>query len=117
MGQRDNWTQQQRDAFNAQWRRWYRDNAKRKRQWETLRRDEIRRWWREFKASKSCERCGESAPECLHFHHIDPATKLFSLSNAASNGRSKAVILAEVAKCIVLCVNCHAKHHWDEDGR
>ena len=35
--------------------------------------------WREYKATKSCEQCGEAAPECLHFHHVDPATKSFDL--------------------------------------
>jgi hypothetical protein len=76
---------------------------------------EIRAWWIDFKSTKSCEVCGESAPECLHFHHIDPATKDIDLGRAASNGWSKERILAEVAKCRVLCANCHLKHHWDEE--
>ena len=108
------WQQRNRAAFNVLWRRWYRDNAERKIAWQQRHRDEIRQWWRELKATKSCEVCGESAPECLHFHHINPTTKAFPLSNATSNGRSKKTILAEVAKCRVLCANCHLKHHWNE---
>lgn len=114
MGRRDTWTQRQRDAFNAQWRRWYHDNAARKIEWQTRRRDEIREWWRALKATKSCCLCGENAPECLHFHHVDPTTKKFCVGEAAAKGRSRKAVLAEAEKCVVLCVNCHAKYHWDE---
>ena len=101
---------------NAAWRRWYRDNAKRKVAWQLRRRVEIRVWWRELKATKRCERCGESDPDCLQFHHRDPATKEVTLSNAIIRW-SREHILAEVAKCEVLCANCHLKHHWDARQR
>lgn len=94
------------------WRRWYHKNAARKKGWQKRRRDELRAWLDEIKSRLSCEECGESAPECLHFHHRDPATKAFELANAG--GRAKAVVLAELAKCRVLCANCHLKHHWTE---
>lgn len=66
------WTREQR---NAAWRKWYRKNSARKRAWENRRRDEIRQWWNELKPAKRCERCGETAPACLHFHHRDPKAK------------------------------------------
>jgi hypothetical protein len=62
-----------------------------------------------------CERCDERAPECLQFHHRNPEEKTIEVSIAV--GRrcwSKERILAEMAKCDVLCANCHAKHHWEE---
>ncbi len=108
------WRVRNRDRFNASWRKWYRANAARKREWQERRRRELREWWSELKATKSCERCGERAPECLHFHHLDPSTKEFDLGDAAAHGRSKERILAEIAKCAVLCANCHLKLHWDE---
>ncbi len=114
MTKRPTWQQRNPVAFNELWRRWYRDNAKRKMAWQKRRKDELRQWWRELKATKSCEECGEDAPECLHFHHNDPSTKVFTLATAALDGRSRASILAEVAKCRVLCANCHLKHHWNE---
>jgi hypothetical protein len=106
------WT---RDQQNAAWRKWYSNNAARKIGWQRRRREEIRQWWRELKATKSCQVCGERAPECLHFHHRDPSQKAIDLGTVASSGRwSRERILEEVAKCDVLCANCHAKHHWDE---
>jgi hypothetical protein len=106
-----------RDKQNAAWRRWYRDNAKRKLAWQQRRKAEIRVWWSEVKATKSCARCGESDPDCLQFHHIDPTTKEFTVSNAVAHAWSRERILAEVAKCEVLCANCHLKHHWEARQR
>jgi hypothetical protein len=108
------WREKNRDRFNELWRRWYDKNAPRKIAWQHRRRLELRAWWRELKSTKRCEQCGEDNPSCLHFHHDDPATKDFDLSVAASNGWSRKRILAEVAKCRVLCANCHLKHHWQE---
>jgi hypothetical protein len=114
---KQSWQQRNPRAFNALWRRWYQRNAKRKLAWQSRRREEIRQWWRELKGTKSCEACGESSPECLHFHHRDPATKEFDVGQAASNGMAKARILRELRKCRVLCANCHLKHHWENDWK
>lgn len=70
-------------------------------------------WWEELKATKRCETCGEAAPECLHFHHRDPAEKDLELSTAVAHGWSRPRLLAEAAKCDVLCANCHHKLHWE----
>ena len=72
--------------------------------WQQRRREEMRLWWRAFKATKSCLICGEAAPECLHFHHRDPSEKEVDLGRIVSGARwSKQRILEEVAKCDVLC--------------
>ena len=105
------WTREQQ---NAAWRRWYSKNAARKIGWQQRRRVELRQWWDELKTTKQCERCGEQAPECLHFHHRDPREKELELANAIARGWSKKRIMAEVAKCDVLFANCHMKHHWEE---
>lgn len=108
------WQEENRAAYRAAWRKWYRANAARKVAWQARRREELRRWWNGVKAALSCEECGESAPECLHFHHVDTEAKELEISGAIVNGWSKQRILAEAAKCRVLCANCHAKHHWHE---
>jgi hypothetical protein len=56
-----------------------------------------------------CAICPEKDPSCLDAHHLDPATKLFSLGRYNSASRAKTA--AELAKCICLCSNCHRKFH------
>ena len=75
------------------------------------RRAELLEWWRAFKATLSCEECGESHPDCLDFHHKDPAEKEMWLHQIGSRGWGRERILGEVAKCRVLCCNCHRKLH------
>jgi hypothetical protein len=49
----------------------------------------------------------------LQFHHIDGDDKLASIGNKGRTWSEKK-ILEEIAKCLVLCGNCHAKLHYDE---
>jgi len=53
----------------------------------------------------------EDEPCCLGFHHLDPAVKEFSIGNAYARALSPARLRAELAKCVCLCHNCHAKLH------
>lgn len=80
-------------------------------------RDQIR--FKQFRgvtdAAKSvpCARCGGSFPVVvMDFHHRDPATKLFTV--AAGNRRKLTDVIAEIAKCDVLCANCHRIVEWGE---
>ena len=68
----------------------------------------------EIKSSLGCGRCGERHPACLHFHHRDSRHKEFSLARSASKSWER--VLAEMLKCDLLCANCHAKHHFSENG-
>jgi hypothetical protein len=77
----------------------------------------ISTWYLDLKAELACRRCGESHPACLQFHHTDPTTKETTVADAVRRGWSKARIMRELAKCLVLCANCHAKHHAREAGR
>jgi transposase-like protein len=43
----------------------------------------------------------------LHFHHVDPAAKAFSLSREGVT-RSLRRAREEARKCVLLCANCHA---------
>lgn len=53
--------------------------------------------------------CGYAAsPRALHFHHIDPSLKAFSL-NARGAALSLERLRAEAQKCVLLCSNCHAE--------
>ena len=48
------------------------------------------------------------ASRALHFHHVDPSSKRFHLSMQGAT-RSLASARAEMAKCVLLCANCHAE--------
>jgi hypothetical protein len=96
-------------------RRWYRKNVATQVERNRQRRKKIRGWFIELKATLSCARCGENHPATLEFHHDDPQTKDLSLYQAVwSHDWGKDRILAEVAKCTILCANCHRKQHWED---
>jgi hypothetical protein len=48
------------------------------------------------------------------FHHRDPSEKEITIADAMRLGYGRKRILAELAKCEVVCANCHAKHHARE---
>lgn len=66
-----------------------------------------REWYTAYKKTLKCSICNESDPRCLDFHHRDKTTKLFNVGHYYT--RSKANILKEIAKCDILCSNCHRK--------
>jgi len=43
-------------------------------------RKERSEWWRGFRSSLACVSCGMTDWRCLEFHHRDPATKKFNVS-------------------------------------
>lgn len=95
-------------------RRWYARN--RKKTSARVRRNErrIKMWFDELRLTLRCVRCGEAHPACLAFHHRDPATKAFTISKGVALGLSTTRLEREMAKCDVLCVNCHRTAHADE---
>jgi hypothetical protein len=62
------------------------------------------------KEGKSCLICGESEPCCLDYHHVEADSKKFIIS--AGITYSRAALEAEMAKCVLVCSNCHRKIHW-----
>jgi hypothetical protein len=59
-------------------------------------------------AGGACAVCGyDRCVVSLHFHHVDPATKSFSIT--AATGKSLATFRAEARKCVLLCANCHGE--------
>jgi AcrR family transcriptional regulator len=60
-------------------------------------------------AGGACRLCGYARyAGALQFHHVDPTAKTFALSSRGL-ARSLAKARAEVAKCVLLCANCHAE--------
>jgi hypothetical protein len=69
-------------------------------------------WFWELKASLKCERCSFSHPAAMHFHHRGD-DKAGEVGRMATQNFNREVILAEIAKCEVLCANCHAILHFE----
>ena len=60
-------------------------------------------------AGGACAACRyDRCIAALHFHHVDPTEKTFTLSHRGVT-RSLARARHEAAKCILLCGNCHAE--------
>ncbi|GCE27522.1 hypothetical protein KDA_30060 [Dictyobacter alpinus] len=76
------------------------------------RKEELWKFYTQLKEQISCNQCGENHPATLQFHHLEPQKKDFNLSNAVRQGYSIETIKNEIAKCVVLCANCHAKEHY-----
>ena len=80
-------------------------NCKRRR----LIRQEISEFVKELK-DEPCTDCGNSFPYyVMHFDHLDEDEKVADVSRLRAVGASKEKILKEVAKCELVCANCHAE--------
>lgn len=65
----------------------------------------------ELKRQRGCQRCGESESVCLDFHHVQREEKQFNLSLRSAPRYPWHEVEAEIAKCVILCANCHRKLH------
>lgn len=69
--------------------------------------DELREWSDALK-DKPCMDCGvKYPPYIMHWDHRPGTTKSASVGRLRSTGANKEKILAEVAKCDLVCSNCH----------
>jgi hypothetical protein len=60
------------------------------------------------KAGKVCAVCHKAVT--LLFHHVDPATKCFTIGGDGE-GRAIQVLIEEIAKCVLWCKPCHCAYH------
>lgn len=79
------------------------------------RRERLREFYKQIKRNSACAQCGENHPATLQFHHCNPAEKDFNLAEILKDGYGLEKIKREIEKCIVLCANCHAKYHYEND--
>jgi hypothetical protein len=78
------------------------------------RRTALRLWLDDYKKALGCSRCGFADYRALEFHHPGRREKDFNVADMIRSGFSRETILREIAKCIVLCSNCHQIEHYDE---
>lgn len=71
------------------------------------RRKRLSEWLIELK-SKPCMDCGNSYPSCaMDFDHRDRSQKKFTLNGRQLDQYSREMVLAEIAKCDLVCAVCH----------
>lgn len=97
----------QTDAQHA----WYLKNKNKLLEKQREFRRKARDTFTEYKRSLKCEKCGESDPVCLDFHHRDPTQKEIGISDAVNSKWTLERLKKEIEKCIVVCANCHRKIH------
>lgn len=64
---------------------------------------------KQHKQQNPCVVCGEAEPACLDFHHKEASEKENSIAQMLNGSLLK--LLTEMAKCVILCSNCHRKVH------
>jgi hypothetical protein len=81
----------------------------------TERKKRIAVWFQDQKTGKQCLMCPEENPEtdpaCLDYHHREGEHKVLDVSVMVRRGFTESRILEEIAKCDLICSNCHRKHH------
>lgn len=87
-------------------RRWRANNPEKKDLWPSKR--EMGQWVKNYKESNPCSDCGGKFPACcMDFDHLPGTTKKYSVGTMVAHGHSKKNILEEIAKCQLVCANCH----------
>lgn len=94
-------------------RKWYRKNKKKHIAYVRNREKKIKNWLKDYKSTLECENCGENHPACLDFHHINSEDKEFAIGRIKDYMSWKR-LKNELAKCEVLCANCHRKKHYNQ---
>jgi 5-methylcytosine-specific restriction endonuclease McrA len=74
-----------------------------------LRKHHLRAYAQMVRKRGVCLSCGESDWRCLEFHHRDPTDKSFTIAAAVGRQVPLEKLTEELAKCDLLCANCHAK--------
>ena len=65
-------------------------------------------WLDELKAGKACTDCGRTYPSyVMEWDHLPGADKKLTLANTRRAAFGRERILAELAKCELVCANCH----------
>lgn len=95
-------------------KRWY--DANKEKHLETTKRNRAkdRKAFREFKSRLSCISCGESHPATLDFHHHTPHPSNRKVNVLITNGQYARAMEEIMNNCVVMCSNCHRKHHYEE---
>ena len=105
------WCKTCRRAYDSEY--WRRTRLERVRQ-HRKRRNELREWYRELKEGEPCTDCGGVFHHAaMQWDHLPGLTKTREVSNMVLRGFRRGTILEEIAKCELVCANCHAVRTFD----
>jgi hypothetical protein len=105
----------------------YKDPAKKREAWrkhyakhqpyyaerQRKRKIELKEFLRLAKDNQPCTDCGVKYPYyVMDFDHRDPSTKLDSVSILVTQNQSWKRIQEEIAKCDLVCSNCHRERTY-----
>lgn len=109
--QREKHKERRRIYASRYTRKYYSTHKEEYRIMNASKRAEMLLWWSELNIPRACTVCGEKDADCLDFHHRNPKEKEHSPAGMLSGLFARRTILREIAKCDVLCANCHRKEH------
>ena len=76
----------------------------------------ISEWYRELKSSTPCADCGRTFHHAaMSWDHLPGHVKVDDVSSLVSR-HNRSLILAEIAKCELVCANCHAVRSYERRG-
>lgn len=95
----------------------YKNRAEERREYNRVYQQNLREakyeWTNQLKLDNGCAKCGyDEHFAALEFHHRDPSQKTKEVATLIKNNASNDTILAEIAKCDILCSNCHQILHY-----
>lgn len=94
-------------------KQWHLKHRERRLEDTKKKRQELYQWFRDYKKTLVCERCGENHPATLDFHHKDRSIKEACINRMVASKLSKEKIMKEIEKCSVVCSNCHRIIHYE----
>ena len=104
-GGRQTWCRDCRKAYDAAYSR---ATLARRRAQRKVRHEAFLVWYHALKAARPCADCGGSFhPAAMHWDHLPGTDKHADLGDLVRT-HDQARILAEIAKCELVCANCHA---------
>lgn len=107
---------------NDEHKKWKRQNNervrdvinKRGRRYAAERRLQLTTFILDYKKERCCTVCGLKDYRVLDFHHQNPKEKEWNIPKMVGNKCTLDGLKKEIAKCVLVCRNCHAIIHYDE---
>ena len=106
--EREKYYQENKDYILEQHKQYKKDRIEQHREYKRQDYRKRKKWLNGYKILKGCSICGYNrSPAALEFHHN--GGKEFTIGECSSYGLKR--IKKEIAKCIILCSNCHRELH------